>query len=204
MVDLASAATIHGIIYDFSLGKIPNSIIEINTNPIQRQIAIDGSYKLNVQKGSYIITAKNQYNEILVTENIEIIDEGDYTLDLISLIEIDEDLLNPEIDLEIDLENGNNLWLIVLVITILVVLLVIFFNKKRKKNTKKEEIDETDLTNKVLEIIKKQEGRTTQKELRKLLPYSEAKISLVLTELESKGKVEKIKKGRSNVIILKN
>ncbi len=212
-VDLVSAATIHGTVYDFSLDKINNAIIEINTNPVQRQIAIDASYKFNVQKGSYTITAKNQYNEILITENIEIIDEGDYTLDLISLLEIDEDLLNPEIDPEADLEtlerNGNNTWLIIVILIIIIFLSILFYRKRKHKKTycggsDFKGLDETDLTNKVLEIIKKQEGRTTQKELRKLLPYSEAKISLVLTELESKGKIEKIKKGRSNVIILKN
>ncbi len=36
-----------------------------------------------------------------------------------------------------------------------------------------------------------------------MLDLSEAKISLILTELEHKGKVEKIKKGRGNVILLK-
>jgi len=207
LVNTVSAATIHGTIYDFSLDKIKNAIVEINTNPVQRQIAADATYKFNVPKGAYTITSKNQYNEILVTENIEIIDDGDYTLDLISLIEIDEDLLNPEIDPETDLgileNNGNSILLITSVLIALVIFLYIFFHKKKKTNIKKEEQEETDLTDKVLEIIKKQDGRITQKELRKLLPYSEAKISLVVTELESKGKVKKIKKGRSNVIILK-
>ena len=35
------------------------------------------------------------------------------------------------------------------------------------------------------------------------LNLSEAKVSLIITELEAKQKVEKIKKGRANVIILK-
>ena len=36
-----------------------------------------------------------------------------------------------------------------------------------------------------------------------MLDLSEAKISLILTELEHKGQIEKVKKGRGNVIILK-
>jgi len=41
--------------------------------------------------------------------------------------------------------------------------------------------------------------------LRKEMLYlSEAKISLILTELEHKGKIEKIKKGRGNVIVVRN
>jgi len=53
-----------------------------------------------------------------------------------------------------------------------------------------------------MDIIKKEDGRTTQKEIRKQLPLSEAKVSLIITELEEKGVVKKIKKGRGNVIIL--
>ncbi|MBN2458300.1 hypothetical protein JXB31_04180 [Candidatus Woesearchaeota archaeon] len=52
----------------------------------------------------------------------------------------------------------------------------------------------------VLNILKK-EKRITQKEIRKQLPDSEAKISLVISEFESKGIIKKIKKGRGNIII---
>jgi uncharacterized membrane protein len=55
----------------------------------------------------------------------------------------------------------------------------------------------------IIGLIRKDGGRTTQKELRKQLPHSEAKISLMLTELEHKGKIERIKKGRGNIIVLK-
>ena len=55
---------------------------------------------------------------------------------------------------------------------------------------------------KVLEVIKKNDGRITQKEIRKQLSLSEAKISLVISQLESEKKIKKIKKGRGNIIIL--
>jgi len=55
----------------------------------------------------------------------------------------------------------------------------------------------------LLTIIEKEGGRTTQKELRQKMPYSEAKISMMLTELEASGKIKRHKKGRSNVIALK-
>ena len=55
-----------------------------------------------------------------------------------------------------------------------------------------------------LEIVKKNDGRITQKQLRKeMMDLSESKISLILTELEHKGKIEKVKRGRGNVILLK-
>jgi uncharacterized membrane protein len=94
-----------------------------------------------------------------------------------------------------------SLWLIPLII--LISLTILFFIKKRKDKTNINLEDEDELLEQIYQIIKK-EKRTTQKDLRKKLPYSEAKISLVLSELENKGKIEKIKKGRSNIIILKN
>lgn len=54
----------------------------------------------------------------------------------------------------------------------------------------------------LLKVISAMGGRTTQTELRKKLSYSEAKISLMLTDLESRGLIKKIKKGRGNIIIL--
>tara|TARA_Y100000310_G_scaffold268815_1_gene281665 strand:- start:2758 stop:3552 length:795 start_codon:yes stop_codon:yes gene_type:complete len=67
-----------------------------------------------------------------------------------------------------------------------------------------EEDEEPDYLNNTLDIIKKNEGRITQKKLRKeMMHLSEGKVSLILTELEHKGKIEKIKKGRGNVILLK-
>ena len=55
----------------------------------------------------------------------------------------------------------------------------------------------------IIKIIKREGSRTTQKEIRKQIPLSEAKISLMIAELEHKGIIEKIKKGRGNIIILK-
>nr|QNO47478.1 hypothetical protein MJFALNKJ_00011 [Methanosarcinales archaeon ANME-2c ERB4] len=56
----------------------------------------------------------------------------------------------------------------------------------------------------VLLVIRDGGGRITQKELRARLKYSEAKVSLMITDLEDRGVVKKVKKGRGNVIILKN
>ena len=53
----------------------------------------------------------------------------------------------------------------------------------------------------LLEKIKESGGRLTQKELRKQVDYSEAKVSLDLDVLESQGLIKKIKKGRGNIII---
>jgi uncharacterized membrane protein len=54
----------------------------------------------------------------------------------------------------------------------------------------------------VLSITRDHGGRITQKDLRLLLNCSEAKASLMITDLEDRGLVKKVKKGRGNVIIL--
>lgn len=65
------------------------------------------------------------------------------------------------------------------------------------KNEMNSELSET------LEILKRYGGRMTQKELREKLPFGEAKVSLIVAELEEMGKIKKFKKGRGNIIVLK-
>ena len=57
---------------------------------------------------------------------------------------------------------------------------------------------------KALDEIVKAGGRITQKEMRRKLGYSEAKVSLILTDLERRGYIEKVKVGRGNVVFLKD
>ncbi|MBC7085476.1 MAG: winged helix-turn-helix transcriptional regulator [Methanomethylovorans sp.] len=54
----------------------------------------------------------------------------------------------------------------------------------------------------ILDLIRSQGGRMTQKDLRSKLKYSEGKVSLMLFDLERRGIIEKFKRGRGNVIIL--
>ena len=54
----------------------------------------------------------------------------------------------------------------------------------------------------LIQVLTKEDGRATQRDLRRQLPFSEAKVSLMLTELEHDGVVKKIRKGRGNIIIL--
>ncbi|RXA17402.1 hypothetical protein EQO05_12180 [Methanosarcina sp. MSH10X1] len=56
----------------------------------------------------------------------------------------------------------------------------------------------------VMDIIRGQGGRITQKDLRSRLKYSEGKVSLMLADLERRELIEKFKRGRGNVVILKD
>ena len=76
-----------------------------------------------------------------------------------------------------------------------------FVFMKKKRFVKKEYVLEDDLE-KLVNILKSKGKRAAQKDLRKDLGLSEAKVSLMITDLESRGMVKKIKKGRGNIIIL--
>ncbi|HEY3362306.1 MAG TPA: MarR family transcriptional regulator [Methanosarcina sp.] len=54
----------------------------------------------------------------------------------------------------------------------------------------------------VLDIVRGHRGRITQKDLRNRLHYSEVKVSLLLSELEKRGLIKKLKYGRENIVTL--
>ena len=88
-------------------------------------------------------------------------------------------------------------------ILILLFLAILYLKKDSlKKILKKSEIP--DDLKEVIEIIQKNGKRISQKELREKLPYSEAKTSLIIADLESRKLIRKIKRGRGNIIFLKN
>jgi uncharacterized membrane protein len=217
MSSFSYSATIYGTVYDLGLEKAQNAKVEINTNPKQVMIASNGTYSFDVPNGKYSIKAfvMQRHNIIsFVQENITVSQDGRYVLDLILFPEIEEGLEDPELEVnEVIDGNGKMMYLI---LGLLLVLLVIFalvarkLYKKEEKTEEKleeaehklEEVLESELSA-VVSIIKREGGRTTQKDIRKQIPLSEAKISLMIAELEHKGVIEKIKKGRGNIIILK-
>lgn len=52
----------------------------------------------------------------------------------------------------------------------------------------------------IMDLIRANGNRITQRDLRKKSPYSESKVSLMLSDLEERGLVEKFKRGRGNII----
>lgn len=227
LIPLASAATLKGSIYDENLDVAKDVLVEINTVPQQKFLAKTGSYSFDLPVGKYMLTAKN--SQYIITEQIEITSsEGEYVLDLFLLPDFaEEDELWQETEQELPLdteESSTPWWSWVIAGIIFAVLLgrIIYTRKKygslwafRKKikqesqktleQHKEELAQEPGYLDQALEIIKKHDGRINQKELRKEMMYlSEAKVSLIVTELEHKGKIEKVKKGRGNVLILKS
>jgi len=221
------AATLKGTIYNSQLNPETDVLLEITTSPLQKYLAKDGTYQFTLQNGNYTLTA--QKNEIEITEHITINQDGTYLIDLFLLpsSEEDQDLWNdleePSVIEPLDEITSPKLWQYILSGIIILALLIrilymrkkygslSFFRKRIRAEAKKTETQhkielekEPSYIEKALEIIKSHDGRINQKELRKEMLYlSEAKVSLIITELEHKNLVEKVKKGRGNVIILK-
>ncbi len=213
-INNVDGATIYGKVYDFNLNPLNNVVIEINTKPEQSFIVKNFSYSFDLNPGNYVLTAKYYKNnkvESSLTQNISITQEGNYLIDLVLFPEF----VNEEFE-GVNIENGlfdeSKRLSIGFIILIVIFLIIISFlvwklkflgDKKDKVEEKIYNIEEKTDLNKVIEILKREDGRINQKNLRKELQLSEAKVSLMIAELEHEGKIKKIKKGRGNIIILK-
>ena len=220
LVSLVSAATIYGTVYDLSLRKVNNARVEINTIPKQIMIAQNSTYSFNVPNGAYTIKAEVMRKNVAVEsaeENITVKQDGNYVVDLILFPNVEEGVEDANIDVNSSLivenKTANNFLAFFIVLMVLLIILIAALYLKQKKSKQKikeakqeqqkqEPSEDIDLEQ-IIRIIKQEGGRATQKEIRKQIPLSEAKISLMIAELEHKGIIEKIKKGRGNIIILK-
>ena len=228
-VPISLATTIHGTIYDMSLEEAVDVRVSVDTSPTQIYISKNGFYSFQIPQGDYTITAEQYSNDFIIASTQEpliVSDEGEYVLDLILLplfeeTEDDEtEFIEDSTDEIIDKPQYNLIPAIILLILICLTLLYLFLKKnkikpkkkpkaksqKRSQKPKKQQHPKTvqlpqDLSD-LYNFIRKHK-RTTQKEIRKTIPLSEAKISLMITDLESRKLIKKIKKGRGNIIILK-
>jgi len=202
LVNSAIAAEITGNIYDYSLEPLSDVLVTVDTEPKQQYISKNGSYHFNVPIGAYTLIAVYNSNGRTVQyfeEDITVASEGLFIFDIVMFPSLaDEEELSNDLNIDVSdvTEENGILWPYILVGTLIAALIAFWLWKKPKQTT------EDDTYNQVLDLIKAHK-RITQKEIRKEIPMSEAKISLVITELESQDKIKKIKKGRGNVIVLR-
>lgn len=206
LIQNSYAATIYGSIYDTTFSVEKDVLVKINTSPAQKQLSKNGDYEFEVAPGNYKVTAEKF--ETYAEENITIVDDGIYVIDLFLFPVIEEDpQLRDIYDLDIyqGEDNKADLNLIVLIVFLLGIaaLAAIALNKKVQISLLQKDLDlgKKDLE-KVVRLLEKNNGRMTQKEMRKHFAKSEAKISLMIAELESMGKIKKVRKGRGNILIL--
>jgi len=221
------AATIYGNIYDPDLNQMKGRVeVEVDSSPRQYQVSTDGTYSFFLLVGKYTIKAKYEEHgrlKYLAEERIVVRDEGRFIHDIVMYPspEEEERLINETIEEPSNKEQTILLFVIIGSVFIVSILLVFYILKKSRKKEhiqekkeessesfaeikeEKEEVEAPESLDGIIKIIKENNGRVTQKEIRKQIPLSEAKISLMISELEDKGIVKRIKKGRGNIIILK-
>ncbi|SFM58100.1 helix-turn-helix transcriptional regulator [Methanolobus profundi] len=166
-------------------------------------------------------------------EEVTITDDGDYVMDLILVPVYYETSFNESEFAELDEiasfseeEEGSSLStgmiLVILFIVVVVSAGAYYFVKQRNSISSPDDDDhmqddDTEMMmaggkwddlpedlRQVVGIIERNDGRITQKDLRTKVKHSEAKVSLMISDLESRGIVRKFKKGRGNVIILED
>ncbi|MBT6774956.1 hypothetical protein HOA91_06335 [Candidatus Woesearchaeota archaeon] len=222
LIPLVSAATLKGSIYGSNLELETDVLIEIDN---QKYLSKEGTYTFELEVGDYTLTATKGF--IATSEEIKVTGTNVFDVFLLDDFTDEDDLwkdTEEQFFTEDVIEDSKYaIWRYILGGLILLALLIRLFWVRKKfgslskfrrhhkaENRKttaehQEEIDnEPGYLDRVIEIIKKNDGRIHQKTLRKeMLDISESKVSLILTELEHKGKIERIKKGRGKVIILK-
>ncbi|MEA3429897.1 MAG: hypothetical protein U9R08_01355 [Nanoarchaeota archaeon] len=219
------SANLYGSVYDPDLNIQPKTRIEINTVPKQVYFSNDGHYNFPVFKGNFTIFVTYSENDLLVSyveKNISIINNKDYLFDLVLSSKIENEVLDLEIveagvaeeEVVEEKKISSIIGLLLLIAVIISMIILVSYSFRKVTRMIKEDLEELSeksevkskvedlLDKRILDFIVLNGGEVLQKEIRKQFFSSEAKISLVLTELEHLGKVKKIKKGRGNVIIL--
>jgi uncharacterized membrane protein len=211
LVPFIDAAEIYGTIYDMSLNPAEGAVIEVNSTPKQAIVSKNGDYSFELPLGEYVIEAvyTSNHNVYSAEEKIKIVDKGKYVLDLLLFPDLSEEnellLLGEKIEVENPYEEKEEEtfpWIYLISLLILIIVFMLFLIKRKKSQKKDILPEEEDPKNKVYEFIKQNQGRVTQRDIRKNFSISEAAISLILTELENENKIKKIKRGKGNIIIL--
>lgn len=232
LVHAVETSTVHGTIYKInSYELVDNAIVQVNSTPFQSYTAKNGSYSFNLTPGNYSINASYYKNERLVAykeETIKIKASGDYLVDIIivplsnstDVADIISSIRNDPFIVTKDATTMGVAILTIIAILIFAGTIILFIIHRGKfinnnENTSSEEnsnfptryVSEgeplpSDLQE-VMDILVAHGGRISQRDLRHKMKYSEAKVSLMVSELENRGLIEKFKKGRGNILIIK-
>jgi uncharacterized membrane protein len=218
----ADAAVIHGTVYDMQLNAARNTIVTINTEPKQSFVATNGTYTFLLNLGSYELSARHIENvyTFKTVQNISIVQDGDFVIDLLLLLDIEdaESLTDENVSVSdlypsepiIPNKEGSSIIVVIIALLAIIIVLLIYISYKKTNRPSQQDIrdtvalaEEDDIGLQILYYIKEEHGRVNQRDIHRKFPISEAKVSLIVKELEAKGLVEKIKKGKGNIIKLR-
>lgn len=176
---------VYGDIYENNLEKLNKTVISIEGGFSYQLVTDKANYSIFLPEGEYTISASatdSSGNALRAEERIKVGPE-DQRIDLV---------LKPMMDV------GQ---IAILAAFLLVVMVFLWSNRHWDMKPKPQPKMELDGDAKsVLKVLDGFEGRATQKELKETLKFSDAKLSLILTELEHMGKIKKFKRGRANIV----
>ena len=92
LLPLAHAAVVEGTLFDYAFNPVAG-IVEVNSTPVQKAVAANGSYRFEVGPGAYLLTATSRDNET-ASQVLLIRQEGNYRLDMVLL----DDLALPPLN----------------------------------------------------------------------------------------------------------
>lgn len=216
----AFPATISGSAHDWETLELLRPVtFTINTTPVQTIASTDGSYSFQVPAGTYSIRAAFiRAGKTELQDSLELrVDDpsGSYWIDLILLPPSDiegSELAIPDSSApEFSLPAGQPSLLVLAILAAGFGLAFLLYLWKRRpaEPVKRRAVtpapaksfSNPELSG-IVKILSAAGGRINQRELRRQLPYSEAKASLLLSELEARGIVRKYKRGRGNLLVL--
>jgi len=203
LLSLTHAAYIYGDIYQQNLEKVNKTAIRIEGRFSYQLVTEKANYSIFLPEGEYQISASafdQSGNPMLRAEENVNVGSEDQRLDLV---------LKPVFNLD---------FLPYVIAFGLIAGVFLWANRKweskatgvssesRKSEEKKEpsisvpQFELDDDANAVLRTLDSMEGRATQKEIKEALRFSDAKLSLILSELEQYGYIKKFKRGRANIV----
>lgn len=204
---------LYGDIYEGDkLTRLDNVLIKISgTNSMQ--FLTNKTYSINLSEGNYTIRATHFREGKIdyITEDQVSFDGSSKKFDIVlipnELFELTPKQNNttnqtseiPREDLGIKIEN-----LIIAGVGSLILVAIFLFAYGRRK--KPSDAPKTELPplkheeKEVLRIIGENNGKMYQKELREILNYSEAKMSILIGELEKRGEISREKIGRDKLL----
>lgn len=212
------ATTVYGnIIEAENFEQVNNTIVKL-IGPTTTQFVVNENYSIELAPGNYTLTAhylengKLKYytkDNFTVTGEKQLFDIILLPTDFQESYDLELDMLDPPIKNKVDTTAMLTVFALVIVGLLLILTLVWYYIIRKKDLGVRDDIEKVDKKysldqdgKKVLEIIEQNEGRLTQKELRQILKWSEAKTSLVVAELEAIYRIKRIRKGRENILKL--
>ncbi len=208
-IEYGYSSRIYGNIYDINDFNLANNcVIYVNSTPSLQKVVSTGIYDISLKKGCYVLKVNCYDNGVVSKEgeaNLCVDENENITYDLlVSPIILDDfENLTEQYNM-VNVDNHifssphfyfNYLYLLFILVPPFVAYMIY---KYRKLN----HLVRDDSMKKLLDILKR-ERRINQKDLVRIMRLSDAKISLMIAELEKEGIIKKIKKGRSNIVIYK-